>query len=83
MSSKAPRKLMIVRNEAKAEQLRQVMGKDWMVVGFMNALSGRSFDLILLVDQPEERVTPEKWISYIETRVKTKLSPGGKMIEVY
>lgn len=83
MASTAPTKLMIVRNEAKAAELRKVMGDDWYITGFYNALTDRRFDLILLVDQPERNEKPDQWLNYINTRVKTKLSLGGKLIEVY
>jgi len=83
MGSKAPTKLMLVVNENKAAELKKVMGPDWMIAGWQNALTGRRFDLILLVDQPERNSQPDQWLNYINTRVKTKLSPGGKLIVVY
>lgn len=79
----APSKLMVVRNEMKAAELRKVMGDDWMVVGVGSALSGCRFDTVLLVDQPDRAENPEKWQKYIQQKLLTKLPPNGQLIEVY
>lgn len=81
--SKSPSKLMVVRNETKAAELRKVMGDDWMVVGVGAALSGRRFDVVLVVDQPLRDFEPEQWEKYVKTNLLTKLPPGGQLIEVY
>lgn len=79
----APNKLMVVRNEMKAAELRKVMGDEWMVVGVGSALSGRHFDLVILIDQPDRSENPEKWQKYIQQNLLTKLPPNGQLIEVY
>jgi hypothetical protein len=76
-------KLMIVRNREKAVQLEKVMGPEWLVVGFDDVLVGRRFDIILLVDQPMKEENIIGWAKYVNSEIKTRLAPGGQLIEVY
>jgi hypothetical protein len=44
---------------------------------------GRRFDIILLVDQPMKEENIIGWAKYVNSEIKTRLAPGGQLIEVY
>ncbi len=76
-----PNKLLIVRNEHKAREVQHEMGDEWLVKGYMSALTGRCFDLIVVVQQSDRSNVPlwEKYMGHLRTRLK----PNGKLIELY
>lgn len=78
-----PTKLLVVRNQEKAEELSKIFGEDWKVVGVGSALGGRRFDTVCIVDQPERGINPTAWRNYVDKYLKTKLTLSGKLIEIY
>lgn len=76
------RKLFLVRSEAKAAEMRPHLPDNWMVKGISSALTGYRFSVIMVADQDERFKTPAEWCKYMQY-LRTKLTPGGKLIEVY
>lgn len=77
------KKLFLVHNESKAEQMRPHFSDEWMIKSFHSALVGHKFDLILVADQPEERNRdPDRWRKKM-SQISTHLLPGAELIEVY
>ena len=76
---------MVVRNQTKAEEISSIMDDSWLIIsmGHAQALCGRGFEVILIVDQPivsEDGI--KRWQEYLGY-LRTKLLPNGKLIEVY
>lgn len=75
------RKLMLVRSEAKAAQIRPYISTEWMVAAMGSHLAGRRFSVILIADC-DDRSDEKRW-SAMMGYLRTKLTIGGKLIELY
>lgn len=73
------KKLLIVGNEDKARQLRDVMGDEWEVSGYQSPIMGRKFDLIIYVEQHTCNI--EKFNEY-KDHLKTRVVDPKNLIEV-
>lgn len=76
------RKLFLVRSEAKAADMRPHFSDEWVIKGIGSALTGYRFSVILVADQDDRFKTPAEWGKFMG-QLRTKLAPGGKLIEVY
>jgi len=53
-----------------------------VIKGIGSALTGYRFSVILVADQDDRFKTPAEWGKFMG-QLRTKLAPGGKLIEVY
>lgn len=54
--------------------------EDCDIVVFGASTMGKSWDKIFVAQTPGNNVAEEKYVKYVETRIKTRLKPGGKLI---
>jgi hypothetical protein len=74
-----PNILLVVNNHELAVRIQKSLPKNFMVVGYLAALTGRVFDVVIFQmprrDHPEQ-VYIDDWM---HTSIMTRVKPGGVM----